>query len=57
MFKIQSKSLIIDFKEHLIAQRQGRITSHAKTKLFDKHRGEIKLKQKLHNIFKVSRIH
>ena len=37
------------------AQEQGTTTSHAKKKLFDKHRGKIKSNQKFYNIFKVYR--
>ena len=41
----------------LILKKQGKLVSHAKTKLFDKPRGKIKSKQKLHSIFIMSKTH
>ena len=49
--------IISNFKEHHIAQKQGRTTSHANMKLFDKHKDEIKSKLKFYHIFKASRTH
>ena len=42
-----------DLTKHFIAKKNGNIESHAKIKLFCKHRSEVKKKKKkIHNIFR-----
>lgn len=55
--RIKHAPTIPNFTKHLNTKKQGKLVSHAKTKLFDKPIDKIKSKQKLHSIFIMSKTH
>lgn len=44
--------IITDFTKHIIAQKHGKTTSHAKNELFNKSRGQIKSNKNFYIIIK-----